>query len=271
MITLELEQFTDYLQPRPRAADKSYFGHVLVIGGDYGYSGAVHLAGEAAMRVGAGLVTIATRPEHALVLNVSSPELMCHGIKTVEDLEPLLARATVVVLGPGMGRESWGRMLLEAVLQTDKTLVVDADALNLLAEKPLKQENWLLTPHAREAARLLKTTPEVIKADREVAAQQIQKIFGGACILKGAETLVCDTQGTLSICEAGNPGMATGGTGDVLSGVLGGLLAQGVPLNIAAQLGVIVHATAGDLAARDGGERGMIASDLIMYLRHLVN
>lgn len=271
MITLELEQFADYLAPRPRAADKSYFGHVLVVGGDFGFSGAVHLAGEAALRVGAGLVSIATRPEHALVMNVTSPELMCHGIVTPTDLEPLMERATVIVVGPGLGRSPWSETLLQSIFQTDKNMVVDADGLNLLAHHPRKNANWILTPHLREAARLLNTPFETVKSEKVDAAKKIQNQFGGVCVLKSAETLVCDTKGMLSICEYGNPGMATGGTGDVLSGVLGGLLAQGVPLADAAKLGVTVHATAGDLAAADGGERGMIASDLMMYLRHVVN
>jgi ADP-dependent NAD(P)H-hydrate dehydratase / NAD(P)H-hydrate epimerase len=272
MQALDIEQFGEYLQPRPTEANKGMFGHVLVVGGDYGYSGSVHMAGEAAMRVGAGLVSVATRPEHACVMNVPSPELMCHGIKSAADLAPLLAKANVVIAGPGLGRLAWGEELLAKVLSAEKNFVVDADALNMLAEQePMKKATWILTPHPGEAARLLKTTVQEIQQDRVAAVQELQRQYGGVCVLKGAGSLVLGPDGDPSICTAGNPGMATGGMGDILSGVIGGLLAQGVPLADAAKLGVLVHAMAGDLAAQDGGERGMIASDLMMYLRHLVN
>lgn len=272
MQTLKLEQFSQYLQPRPRDANKGDFGHVLVIGGDYGYSGAVHMAGEAALRVGAGLVSVATRPEHALVMNVPSPELMCHGIKTPADLDPLIAKANVIILGPGLGQSTWGHDLLVAALKAEKNFIIDADALNLLAESPQKKATWILTPHPGEAGRLLKKLPQEIQKDRSAAVKQLQQQFGGVCVLKGAGSLIMGAEGELAICTAGNPGMATGGMGDILSGVIGGLLAQGIPLTAAAQLGVLIHALAGDLAAEEGGgERGMIATDLMMYLRHLVN
>ncbi|MHB1948640.1 MAG: NAD(P)H-hydrate dehydratase [Gammaproteobacteria bacterium] len=271
METLELEQFSQYLRPRPEDANKGDFGHVLVIGGDYGYSGAVHMAGEAALRVGAGLVSVATRPEHALVMNVPSPELMCHGIKTAADLDPLIAKANVIVLGPGLGRSAWGHDLLMAALKAQKNFVVDADALNLLAENPQKKATWILTPHPGEAARLLKKLPQDIQKDRIAAVKQLQEQFGGVSVLKGAGSLIMGPEGEPAICTAGNPGMATGGMGDILSGVIGGLLAQGIPLADAAKLGVLIHAMAGDMAAQEGGERGMIATDLMMYLRHLVN
>lgn len=272
MQTLELEQFSKYLQPRPKDANKGDFGHVLVIGGDYGYSGAVHMAGEAALRVGAGLVSVATRPEHALVMNVPSPELMCHGIKTVADLAPLIAKANVIILGPGLGQSAWGHDLLVAALKAEKNFVIDADALNLLAENPQKKATWILTPHPGEAGRLLKKSPQDIQKDRIAAVKQLQQQFGGVSVLKGAGSLIIGPEGDPEICAAGNPGMATGGMGDILSGVIGGLVAQGIPLTEAAKLGVLVHAMAGDLAAQEGGgERGMIATDLMMYLRHLVN
>lgn len=270
--TLELDQLSEYLQPRQRDANKGSFGHVLVVGGDYGYSGAARMAGEAALRVGAGLVSIATRPEHALALNVARPELMCHGVTTSSDLEPLMAKANVIVVGPGMGRSTWAQKLLYLVLKTEKdVVVVDADGLNMLAEKPVKKTNWILTPHPGEAARLLKKTAQEIQANRLASIQELQAKFGGVCILKGAGTLVLGPEGLPAICNAGNPGMASGGTGDVLSGAIGGLLAQNIPLLDAAKLGVLVHAMAGDLAAREGGERGMVAMDLMPYLRKLMN
>jgi NAD(P)H-hydrate epimerase len=269
---LDLKDFLHYLAPRQRQANKGNFGHVLIVGGDYGYSGAVRMAGEAALRIGAGLVSIATRPEHALMINASRPELMCHGVTSAAELEPLLARATVIIVGPGMGRGPWAQKLLYAVLKTDKeVLVVDADGLNLLADKPTRRAHWILTPHPGEAARLLKTTTDVVQTDRLAAALQLQAKFGGVAVLKGAGTIVVGTDAKPAICYAGNPGMATGGMGDVLSGVIGGLLAQGLSSTIAAKLGVIIHALAGDRAAKQGGERGLLATDLMPYLRELVN
>ncbi len=267
---LQLNQFKDYLKPRQRAAHKGDFGHVLVVGGDYGFSGAVRLAAEAALRVGAGLVSVATRPEHALTLNVMRPEMMCHGIRTMKEFQALCKKATVIVIGTGMGRSAWAKQLLAASIKTKKPLVVDADALNLLAEKPTHYPNWILTPHPGEAARLLKTTTDEVQHDRVTAIRKLQNKYAGVCILKGAGSLVLGPNSTITMCDQGNPGMASGGMGDVLSGVIGGLVAQHIPLDIAAQLGVVVHAAAGDLAARDG-ERGMLALDLMPYLRKLVN
>lgn len=272
MEQLELKQFAQFLQPRAREANKGNFGHVLIVGGDYGFSGAARMAGEAALRVGAGLVSVATRPEHALVLNIARPELMCHGLKTSNDIEPLLAKAHTIVVGPGIGRSAWAQKLLYLVLKSDKNVVVvDADGLNLLAEKPTKKENWILTPHPGEAARLLKKTVQDVQADRLSALKELQQQFGGVCVLKGAGSLVLGPEGIPVICKAGNPGMASGGTGDILSGAIGGLLAQGLSLLEAAKLGVLIHAMAGDLAAKQGGERGMVAMDLMPYLRQLVN
>lgn len=271
MEILRIKDFAEYLKPRSRQAFKNDFGHVLIVGGDYGYSGAVRLAGEAALRVGAGLVSIATRPEYALILNATRPELMCHGVTSTAQLKSLLKKANVVVIGPGMGQSSWAKKLLHFVFKNASTLVVDADGLNLLAKKPVKKSHWILTPHPGEAARLLKSNTQAIQDDRMQSASQIQKKFGGVCVLKGAGTLVAVPDAEVVWCDAGNPGMATAGTGDVLSGVIGGLLAQGIPLQDAAKLGVLIHALAGDEAAQHGGERGMIASDLLPFLRGLVN
>lgn len=263
MMKLQLTQFAPYLQPRPRDYHKGNGGHVLVVGGDAGYSGAVRLAAEAALRVGAGLVSVTTRQETAWMMNASRPEIMCHTTL-------LLEKASVVVIGPGLGQTPWARDLLKAVLASDKDLIVDADGLNMLAENPQKRSNWILTPHPGEAARLLKSTPVEVQSNRLAALQMLQKQYGGIIVLKGAGSLVGGADLSPVICAAGNPGMASAGMGDVLSGVIAGLAAQGLPLPIAAQCGVLIHAMAGDAAA-DAGERGMIASDLMPYLRQLVN
>lgn len=270
MKVLELSQFSQFLQARPRNFHKGDAGHVLVVGGNAGFSGAARLAGEAALRVGAGLVSVATCAEHAAFLNLCCPELMCHKIVNAIELTPLLLKADVVILGPGLGQDDWAQSLFEVISHSEKKMVVDADALNLLAINPMKKSNWILTPHPGEASRLLKLTTMDIQKDREFAIKKMQETYGGVSVLKGAGSLVLGDDGVIAICEAGNPGMATAGMGDVLSGVVGGLLAQKVSLIEAAKLGVLVHALAGDLAAKNG-ERGTIASDLMNYLHKLVN
>jgi len=267
MQTLHISQFKDYLKPRPHDSNKGNFGHVLIVGGDDGFRGAVEMAGMAALRVGAGLVSIATKRQGLF----SHPELMCHEVTDAKHLQPLIAKATVIAIGPGLGRNDWGRTLFAEVIKQDTPLVVDADALNLLAEHPIKKDTWVLTPHPGEAARLLKTSVNEIQKNREAAIKEIQSRFGGVCVLKGDGTLVLGNKEPLAICEAGNPGMASGGMGDVLTGVIAGLIAQKIPVDIAAQLGVLIHALAGDEAASKGGERGLIATDLLENLRSLAN
>lgn len=270
--TLSLETCLQSLQPRERDAHKGDFGHVLIVGGDYGMGGACRLAGEAALRSGAGLVSIATRPEHAFAIMGNCPELMCHGVQKPADLDPLLARATVVAVGSGLGQHAWGAALWEHVLASDLPLVVDADALNLLAKKPITRENWILTPHPGEAARLLQTKSADIEIDRLQAVQALQKKYDGIMVLKGADTLVMSAMNIPDLCTAGNPGMATAGTGDVLTGVIAALVAQGLSLLDAARLGVVAHATAGDEAVEwGGGERGILASDLFEGIRVCLN
>lgn len=252
--------------PRPRTAHKGDHGHVLVIGGDHGMNGAVQLAGLAALRTGAGLVSLATRPEHAAVIAAACPELMSHGIDTGRSLQGLLQRASVVAIGPGLGRSRWAQQLLSAVLQCKLPLVVDADALNLLARDPVTRDNWILTPHPGEAGRLLGMPTPAIQADRFAALTALTRNCGGITVLKGAGTLVSTSGAPVAVCAAGNPGLASAGMGDVLTGVIAGLVAQGLVLPQAAIAGVCVHALAGDAVAR-AGERGMLATDVIAALR----
>lgn len=267
---ISLQTYAAYLQPRPRDWHKGLSGHVLVIGGEVGYSGAACMAAFAAMRVGAGLVSVATRAASTASMNAICPEIMCHAVEQPQALMPLLAKAKVVILGPGLGQSDWAKKLCEVVYAHNLPLIVDADGLNLLAQTPMQRAQWILTPHPGEAARLLEQTPATIQQDRLQAAQAIQKRYGGICILKGAGSVIATETGLPAICTQGNPGMATAGMGDLLSGVLGGLVAQGVPLQDAAKLGVYLHAAAGDLAAKEG-ERGMMAMDLLPYLRRLSN
>jgi len=267
-----LPPWTSGLSRRPRGAHKGKYGHVLVVGGTMGYSGAARMAGEAALRVGAGLVSVATHPYHAAFLNSGRPELMCHAVATAEELRSLLARASVVAVGPGLGLDQagWARVLFEAVLNSGLPLVVDADALNLLALSPLKRDDWVLTPHPGEAGRLLNKKSDAIQADRFVAINDLQQRFGGTVVLKGSGSLILGPASIPSICMLGNPGMASGGMGDVLTGVIAGLLAQGLDFTEAAEAGVRLHAAAGDKAALEG-ERGLLAADLMPWIRKLVN
>lgn len=262
----------DGLQPRPRTAHKGAFGHVLLVGGSPSMSGALRLAGEAAARCGAGLVTLATHPEHAPGLNLGRPELMCHGVLDPTDLESLLARATVVAIGPGLGQSEWAQGLLSRVLDVPQPLIVDADALNLLASTPHHRTGWVLTPHPGEAARLLGWSTVQVQQDRFTALDALWHTYGGTVVLKGAGTLIYgDSRKPPAVCSDGNPGMASGGMGDLLTGLIAGFIAQGWTPEEAACLGVCLHGAAADLAAAQGGERGLLASDLLPQLRPLLN
>ena len=256
--------------PRVRTAHKGQHGHVLVIGGDAGMAGAVRLAGEAALRSGAGLVSIATHPAHAAYITSDCPELMCHGVADVPALKPLVAAADVLVIGPGLGRSAWAQALLGVVLESTRARVVDADALHLLAVAPACADNQVLTPHPGEAARLLGQDIATLQQDRLAAAQAIARQYGGVTVLKGAGTVIHAADSCPLICAAGNPGMATAGMGDVLTGVIAAFIAQGMDAHAAAVAGVCVHACAGDAAAAQG-ERGMLARDVIAALRGVIN
>ena len=260
------------LPPRDRAAHKGAFGHVLVIGGDHGLGGAARLAGEAALRAGAGLVSVATRAAHVGALLAARPELMVHAVETADALASPLARAGVLGLGPGLGQGGWGESLFAAALAGDRPVVVDADALNLLACAPRTLAMpAVLTPHPGEASRLLGITTAAVQVDRYAAARALAARCGAVVVLKGAGSLIADPAGRVAVCPWGNPGMAAGGMGDVLTGVIAALLAQGLVPWDAACLGVGLHARAGDAAARAGGERGLCAADLFSPLRALLN
>ncbi|UOA09494.1 NAD(P)H-hydrate dehydratase [Methylobacter sp. S3L5C] len=257
------------LPRRDRCAHKGNYGHVLIVGGDLGYSGAARLAGEAALRVGAGLVSIATRTEHAGLMNLNRPELMCHGVDSAKQLACLLEKASIIVIGPGLGQSDWAKELFTATIKAQKLLIIDADGLNLLARSPVKNADWVLTPHPGEAARLLNCSTAEIQQDRFASVSAIQAKYDGIAVLKGAGTLIA-SENDCAVSTTGNPGMASGGMGDVLAGVIAGLLAQGLSLKNAAQQGVYHHGLAADLAAEKDGERGLLASDLMPYLRKIV-
>lgn len=273
------EQFASLIPPRQRTAHKGDHGHVLVIGGNSGMGGAVRLAGEAALRGGAGLVSVATRPDNVLALMAGRPELMVQGIDVGTDLDALLEQADVIAIGPGLGTDDWATHVYGRALAAVKPLVMDADALNLLAMQPVRRDDWILTPHPGEAARLLRTDTGAVQADRIGAVQALVNKYGGTVLLKGHGTLVASIHAECPwLIQAGNPGMATAGMGDVLTGLTAALLAQSCLqetwinatwVDVAAAAGW-VHASAGDRAA-ERGERGLLASDLMQELRACLN
>ncbi len=268
---LELEHLLERLPTRPAAAHKGLYGTVLVVGGDYGMAGAAALAAEAALRCGAGLVQVATRPEHVAALVARTPEAMPIGVQSGQELAALVESADVLVVGPGLGQSPWSEQLLQVAAASGKPMVLDADGLNLLARGRVidgRRDNWVLTPHPGEAARLLGCSTAAIQADRFAAVRQLQQRYGGVALLKGNGSLVADDC-QLLLSDYGNPGMASGGMGDVLSGVIGSLLAQHLPALEAVALGVCLHGAAADRAAQDG-QRGLLASDLIPHMRALL-
>ena len=259
------------MPPRARYANKGSNGHVLVIGGGHGMAGAARLAGESALRAGAGLVSVATLTEHVLALNAGRPELMVHAVDGAPALSPLIERAGVLALGPGLGQGDWAHALWQAALDADKPLVLDADGLNLLARKPCTfTVPAVLTPHPGEAARLLGVSIADVERDRFAAVRELARCYAATVVLKGSGSLVANPDGRLDVCPWGNPGMASGGMGDLLTGIIAALMAQGCTAWQAACLGVGLHARAGDLAALQG-ERGLLASDLLVPLRALGN
>jgi NAD(P)H-hydrate epimerase len=266
------DELAEVFSARRRDTHKGQSGHLLCIGGDHGSGGAIALCAEAALRAGAGLVSVATRDVHVAAMLARRPELMARGVDKPRALEALIARADVIALGPGLGQDAWGVALHDAALASGKPLVLDADALNLLAQHPRAlPPGTILTPHPGEAARLLNSSGAAVQADRFAAAQALCTAHGCVVVLKGAGTIIASPNTPPHVVAAGNPGMAVGGMGDVLTGVIAALRAQGLSAHLAATHGALLHAVAGDDAAVDGGERGLLPSDLFAHLRRLVN
>ncbi|MFT6220765.1 MAG: NAD(P)H-hydrate epimerase [Candidatus Endobugula sp.] len=281
---LSLNYSLTALSPRASDAHKGHCGHLLVIGGDsgvgYGYGGAPIMAAQMALRSGAGLVSLATQPVFVSAALARQPELMVAGIENGQALLPMFTRASGIVIGTGLGQSAWSEQLLYQVLEnTSIPLVLDADALRLLSQPRFKdlsaverdQRQWVLTPHPGEAAALLDCSIEEIQADRFAAAQAIQQQYGGAVILKGAGTVVVTSTGEQYLCDAGNAGMASGGMGDVLSGLVGALLVQGMSCDDAAKLAAILHSSAADNAISSTGLRSLLATDLIVEVQKLLS
>ncbi len=256
---------------REASFHKGKAGHLLVVGGGPGMAGAAWLAGAAALRCGAGRVTIACHPTCVAAIAAGSPELMVQSVSAPADLTDLLDKMDAIVVGPGLGRDSWGAALLALILDKVDPSLLDADALNLLSSDRQPVPGAVVTPHPAEAARLLGKLTSDVNVDRPQAVRAISKELDAVCVLKGSGTLVCSDEDDLFLCDRGNPGMASAGMGDLLSGVIGSLRAQGLSPLQAAGAGTWIHSAAADLAAPAGGPVGLIAGDLMPYLRLLRN
>lgn len=261
---------SNWLAPRRASSHKGDNGRLVMIGGDRGTAGAIRLAAEAALRSGAGLVRVLTHADNIGPLLTARPELMVDELND-KTLDSALEWGDVVVIGPGLGQGSWGKNALKKAEKSQKPMLWDADALNLLAIRPDKRQNRIITPHPGEAARLLNVKTSEIESDRLLAAQRLVKRYGGVVVLKGAGTIIASQQGQLAIADVGNAGMGSGGMGDVLSGIIGALTGQKLSLYDAACAGCVAHGAAADRVASQRGTRGMLASDLFSQLYLYVN
>lgn len=275
-------QFQGWLLPRSRAAHKGDFGHVLLIGGNKGMPGAIIMAAESAIHCGAGRVTVVTKKRHLTALAVRCPEVMGTSVKSRSGLGSLAIGKNVIVIGPGLGRDDWALKLLKDALAAECPLVLDADALNLLSDHPQllkgRKSPMIFTPHPGELARLSGLDISTIQQDRFAALVDshgqlttlTDRLADITLLLKGAGTLIFDGQNT-ALCSEGNPGMAVAGMGDVLSGVIGALLAQGLEPFKAVQMAAWLHASAADEVVASQGETGLRATELIPVIRQRLN
>jgi len=279
-VLLESEEVGAHLPPRRRDGHKGDFGHVLVIAGSRGKTGAALLAAQAAARSGAGLTTLAVPATLQAILEAQVREAMTAALADTGDgaaaladgaaASALIADRGAVVCGPGLGQGSATRELIRHVVrQCTAPLVLDADGLNAVAGTSVLRDRpgpTVVTPHPGEMARLSGGDTARVQADRLGAARAFARAERVVVVLKGARTVIASPAGATAICPTGNPGMASGGTGDVLAGVIGALLAQGLAAYDAATLGVFSHGAAGDAVAARQGEVGLLASDLLTEL-----
>ncbi|MFP4457097.1 MAG: NAD(P)H-hydrate dehydratase [Halanaerobiales bacterium] len=260
---------------------KNNYGHLLVIGGSKNMLGAIELTAQAALKSGTGLVTLVT--PKSILNRLVWPEIMTKGLcdknlgyilsDSYSEIEHLLKKSTVMAIGPGMGRHPETREFMKKILHNSKKqLILDADGINLLSELSIDILNFvsnnkmIITPHLKEMSRLTNLSVSEISMNKVNVAKKYSNLWNILVILKGASTVIASPSGDVYISNKGNPGMATAGSGDVLTGIIGSLLAQGLPRKSAAVLGVYLHGTAGDLAKEKLGEYSLIASDLIKYI-----
>ena len=262
---------------RNSESHKGDFGHVLVVAGNIGFGGAALLSSKAAIKIGAGLVSLATRSEHLQAALSFAPEVMTKPVDSGQSLENYLDFPTVVCLGPGLGKDYWSEQMiyksLENTYKNKTPILIDADGLNLLPEFSKKlplPKKIVLTPHLGEAARLLNTSVEKVKKNKISAAKRISNKYNSVVVLKSHETLICK-EDKIYICDKGNPGMATAGMGDVLSGMISGLIAQKLSLFEAACLGVDLHARAGDIYSEKNNQQSLLPTDIIDLFARVIN
>ena len=274
---LDWEYLKVQLKPRKRSIHKHQLGHVFVLGGDKGMPGAIRMTAEAALRAGAGLVTVVSHKEHTPMLLSGRPELMISPSEDGHLPADFLLNASAVVIGPGLTNSNWSQNLLACALECSAPKIVDAGALRLLSKEDGPRDDWILTPHAGEAASLLDDSTgdtainaTTVQESRFTSIEMIHALYGGHIVLKGAGSLIQSSDQLTQLCPYGNPGMASAGMGDVLSGVVAGLVGQGYSLALATSLAVCIHSMAGDMAAADG-ETGLLASDLLAFIRQLMN
>ncbi len=267
--------FEPALPPRAVDAHKGSNGSIAIIGGDTGMVGAVLLSSRAALLSGTGRVYAAMLSGEAPIVDLLHPEIIMHSVFTLFQLSQL----NCVVIGPGLGTSSRALKLLELCLAKNVSLLLDADALNLIAVHPhlidlVKQRTaeTIITPHPGEATRLLAISAADVQKNRKKSALKLAKTLHVTCVLKGAGSICAHHDGSWFINTTGNPGLASGGTGDVLSGIIGSFIAQGLNTIEAAKLGVFVHGAAADaLVERNIGPVGLTASEVAEEVRHIIN
>ena len=271
-ILLDQIELKQKLIARSSFSHKGTYGSVLIIGGDEGYGGAVLLAAQAALRSGAGSVVVGTKKQHVAPLLARCPEVMAHSIDSFSDLEGLLQKRSCIAIGPGLGKGKWGQELMEACVQTDLPLIVDADGLALLDSRwtQKRTNSTIVTPHIGEAARMLGTTSLDVNSDRFSAAKKLSHTYRAIVALKGKGTIIqANTDCYLS--PYGNPTMATAGMGDVLTGTIAGIISQGYDSLFSVKLGVVTHGLAGDIVVKERGSGSMLASDILVHYSKLLS
>jgi len=278
---LTMEEVKLLLPERDPAGHKGTFGHVLVLAGSVGYTGAPALTALGALRVGAGLVTLAVPRSIYSILASRLTEVMIHplpetgeltlGKNSWEGIKNLMEKVQVIAVGPGLSRHPEIEELMHHLLEeTTLPMVIDADAINALTSYPQllsrSQAPLVITPHPGEMSRLMKKPVEIIQANRLAYARELAQLYQVVVVLKGARTVVADKEGRVRVNLTGNAGMASAGMGDVLTGAIAGLMAQGKDAFSAACLGVFIHGLAGDLVAESQGEIGLMAGDVLETL-----
>ncbi len=270
------DEMSELIPKRPRDSHKGDFGRVLVVAGSKGMIGAAALSAYAALRTGAGLVTLAVPESERLTASGFYPEIMTEGLidedgmittDAMKKLLKLSAGKDTIVFGPGLGKSQSIHLILTELLRSfNKTLIIDADGLNALSKNPdiLNERTCkvILTPHPGEMSRLLGSNVQEVQKNRLETANAFAKKYGVLVTLKGYETVVADSEKDCFINPTGNSGMAKAGSGDVLSGVIGAFLAQGMDAFESAKLGVYIHGLAGDIAREERGVHGILASDI---------